>query len=107
MLQRIVPAVLRRPARVLWRVRRDGYNAVPADGAAISAEPPQLLRRNRPLRFIGKIEYLDSWKTRYLLPALGMIPIDRERGVQGILGRRATAAPALARAGGASEKYHP
>ena len=34
----------------------------------------------RTLSFVGKVEYLDSWKTRRLLPALGMIPVDRSDG---------------------------
>lgn len=29
---------------------------------------------------IGKAEYLDDWKTKYLFPAFGMIPIDRAGG---------------------------
>jgi 1-acyl-sn-glycerol-3-phosphate acyltransferase len=34
----------------------------------------------RNISFVGKAEYMDSWKTRYLFPALGMIPIDRSGG---------------------------
>lgn len=34
----------------------------------------------RPVLFVGKSEYLDDWKTRWLFPALGMIPIDRRGG---------------------------
>ena len=30
------------------------------------------------MSFVGKIDYLDSWKTRVVLPALGMIPVDRD-----------------------------
>ena len=40
--------------------------------------PPWLLAVPRPLSFVGKAEYLESWKTRRLFPALGMIPIDRD-----------------------------
>jgi 1-acyl-sn-glycerol-3-phosphate acyltransferase len=29
---------------------------------------------------VGKAEYMDSWKTKHLFPALGMIPIDRGGG---------------------------
>ena len=32
----------------------------------------------RRLSFVGKSDYLDSWKTRLVLPALGMIPVDRD-----------------------------
>ena len=29
---------------------------------------------------MGKAEYMDNWKTKYIFPALGMIPIDRGGG---------------------------
>jgi 1-acyl-sn-glycerol-3-phosphate acyltransferase len=29
---------------------------------------------------VGKAEYMDSWKTKHLFPAMGMIPIDRGGG---------------------------
>ena len=29
---------------------------------------------------IGKGEYMDSWKTKHLFPAMGMIPVDRSGG---------------------------
>jgi len=31
----------------------------------------------RPLKFVGKAEYLEHWPTRRLFPALGMIPVER------------------------------
>ena len=34
----------------------------------------------RRISFVGKAEYMDSWKTKFLFPALGMIPIDRKGG---------------------------
>src|SRR5690606_17972575 len=34
----------------------------------------------RRVSFVGKAEYMDSWKTKRLFPALGMIPIDRGGG---------------------------
>src|SRR5204862_3164658 len=34
----------------------------------------------RSLGLVGKVEYLDSWKTRRLLPAFGMIPVDGSDG---------------------------
>jgi len=34
----------------------------------------------RNISFVGKAEYMDSWKTKFLFPALGMIPIDRGGG---------------------------
>ena len=32
----------------------------------------------RPVIFLGKAEYMDSRKTKYLFPALGMVPIKRD-----------------------------
>jgi 1-acyl-sn-glycerol-3-phosphate acyltransferase len=40
---------------------------------------------DRPVYFIGKADYLSSWKTRRLFPALGMIPIDRDCGARAML----------------------
>jgi 1-acyl-sn-glycerol-3-phosphate acyltransferase len=46
---------------------------------------------DRPVHFIGKSDYLDSWKTRRLFPAMGMIPIDREGGAKAMLALDAAA----------------
>ena len=46
---------------------------------------------DRPVYFIGKADYLDSWKTRRLFPALGMIPIDRDSGTRAVLALDAAA----------------
>ncbi|MGI9596659.1 MAG: lysophospholipid acyltransferase family protein, partial [Acidimicrobiales bacterium] len=77
------PLVLR-----LWDLQVDGLENVPSTGPALlcpnhaaaidSAFVPAVLDRN--LIYVGKSEYLDDWKTRWLLPALGMIPIDRRGG---------------------------
>ncbi len=65
-----------------------GLDNVPADGPAVlcpnhlaaidSFVVPAVI--DRPLLYVGKSEYLDDWKTRWLFPALGMIPIDRRGG---------------------------
>ena len=76
--------------RVLWWVRVEGLEHVPADGPAIIAanhvsffdSVALIMAIRRPVSFVGKAEYLDSWKTRRLLPALGMIPVDRQSGRQ-------------------------
>ena len=39
----------------------------------------------RNISFVGKAEYMDSWKTKYLFPALGMIPIDRGGGKKSLV----------------------
>ncbi len=44
-----------------------------------------MMSLDRPVFFIGKADYLDSWKTRRLFPAMGMIPIDRENGTRAML----------------------
>jgi 1-acyl-sn-glycerol-3-phosphate acyltransferase len=74
--------------RGLWRFDVDGLEHVPESGGAILCPnhtsvidsfflPAALPRR---ISFVGKAEYLDSWKTRRLFPALGMIPLDRGGG---------------------------
>jgi 1-acyl-sn-glycerol-3-phosphate acyltransferase len=92
--------------RILWRVRVEGGERLPRRGPAILAanhvsffdSVVLIMTVRRTLSFVGKIEYLDSWTTRRLLPAMGMIPVDRSDG------RRAIAALKIAagvlRAGG-------
>lgn len=82
--------------RRLFRLRVEGNENLPAAGGAIIAANHLsffdsivlALAVPRPLRFVGKAEYLDSWKTRRLFPALGMIPVDRDspRKAYGALG---------------------
>ena len=72
----------------LWHIERVNYDRLPQQGPAIlcpnhisfldSAFLMLTLPRN--ISFVGKAEYLDSWKTKYLFPAMGMIPIDRSGG---------------------------
>jgi 1-acyl-sn-glycerol-3-phosphate acyltransferase len=72
----------------LWTINREGYERLPADGPAIlcpnhisfldSAFLMMTVPRN--ISFVGKAEYMDSWKTKFLFPAMGMIPIDRAGG---------------------------
>jgi 1-acyl-sn-glycerol-3-phosphate acyltransferase len=72
----------------LWRIEVEGIDHLPDDGGAILA-PNHLsvldhfvLASSLPRRitFVGKSEYMDDWKTKYIFPALGMIPIDRGGG---------------------------
>jgi 1-acyl-sn-glycerol-3-phosphate acyltransferase len=75
-------------AKLLWHIGTDGYGKLPATGGAILCPNHisfldsafLLLTLPRRISFVGKAEYLDSWKTRYLFPAMGMIPIDRSGG---------------------------
>ncbi len=72
----------------LWTINRHGFERLPADGPAIlcpnhiSFLDSMFLMFTLPrnISFVGKAEYMDSWKTKYLFPALGMIPIDRSGG---------------------------
>ena len=81
-------AVARPVYRVTYPIRAEGMVNVPTDGPAILAanhisffdSVVLMLSLARRTRFVGKAEYLDSWRTRYVLPALGMIPIERQAG---------------------------
>jgi 1-acyl-sn-glycerol-3-phosphate acyltransferase len=90
--------------RILFPVRVVGAANVPLHGGAILA-PNHLsffdtvvlmFSLRRGTRFIGKAEYMDSWKTKYLFPAMGMIPIERQAGRQAMAALD-TAASALRR----------
>ncbi|MGH9271470.1 MAG: lysophospholipid acyltransferase family protein [Ilumatobacteraceae bacterium] len=86
-LYRVVNAVATPVYRALWRVRVDGRHHVPANGGAIVAAnhvsffDSVALLQSIPRRayFIGKAEYMHSWTTRHLFPAMGLIPIEREQ----------------------------
>jgi 1-acyl-sn-glycerol-3-phosphate acyltransferase len=76
------------PFRYLWNVTTEGLENVPAKGAAIIA-PNHIsvldsffvpLCLGRRMTYVGKAEYMDDWKTKYVFPAIGMIPIDRSGG---------------------------
>jgi len=80
--------VLRPAFRFGWRLNVHGLEHVPTSGGAIlcpnhtsvldSFFMPAVLPRR--ITYVGKAEYMDSWKTKHLFPALGMIPIDRSGG---------------------------
>jgi 1-acyl-sn-glycerol-3-phosphate acyltransferase len=75
-------------ARRLWKFTLEGFDRLPADGPAILCPNHVsfvdsaflMIMVPRRISFVGKAEYMDSWKTRRLFPALGMIPIDRAGG---------------------------
>ncbi|HUI04829.1 MAG TPA: lysophospholipid acyltransferase family protein, partial [Acidimicrobiales bacterium] len=73
---------------LVWRVRVEGREHVPARGPVILAPnhvafldsmflPLVLLRR---VTFVAKAEYFDSWKTAWFFRAAGQIPMRREGG---------------------------
>lgn len=87
-LQSRFRSVARPVATRLWTIEREGYDRLPHEGPAILCPNHVsfldsaflMLTVPRNVSFVGKAEYLDSWKTRHLFPAMGMIPIDRSGG---------------------------
>lgn len=84
----VARAIVRPTMRALWRINVTGLHHVPESGPAIfcpnhisfidSLVLPCVL--DRQISYVGKAEYMDSWKTKYIFPAIGMIPIDRGGG---------------------------
>jgi 1-acyl-sn-glycerol-3-phosphate acyltransferase len=72
----------------LWRFHLEGFDRLPDAGPAILCPNHVsfldsaflMLHVPRNISYVGKAEYMDSWKTKYIFPALGMIPIDRSGG---------------------------
>ncbi len=72
----------------LWKFNLEGFDRLPTDGPAILCPNHVsfldsaflMLQVLRNISFVGKAEYMDSWKTKFLFPAMGMIPIDRAGG---------------------------
>jgi|TARA_R110002110_G_scaffold413401_3_gene640729 1-acyl-sn-glycerol-3-phosphate acyltransferase len=72
----------------LWDFEIEGWEHIPRIGPGLIAPnhlsfcdsvfiPAALPRR---MWAIGKGEYMDSWKTKHIFPAMGMIPVDRTGG---------------------------
>jgi 1-acyl-sn-glycerol-3-phosphate acyltransferase len=86
--QDIARTVLNPVRKLLWKVRVDGLDRLPETGPAILAPNHisfldsafLMLVVPRRISFVGKAEYMDSWKTKFFFPAMGMIPIDRSGG---------------------------
>ena len=84
-LYRVTRAVLRTAYRVLTPVKVSGEQHLPLSGPVILAAnhisffDTIVLMLSVPRRtyFVGKAEYMDSWTTRRLFPAFGLIPIER------------------------------
>lgn len=82
--RRIIKPLLNR----FWDVTIEGFENVPTQGPAILCPNHisffdsvfTMVYADRQISFVGKAEYMDSWKTKHLFPALGMIPIDRAGG---------------------------
>ena len=75
-------------ARRLWNIDVRGLEHLPRRGAAVLCPNHisfldsafLMLVAPRRISFVGKAEYMRSWKTKFVFPALGMIPIDRSGG---------------------------
>ncbi len=84
----VAKAILEPIFKLLWRVEIQGAQNIPRTGPAIlcpnhtSVIDSFLLpfAAGRRVTFVGKAEYMDDWKTKWLFPQLGMIPIDRGGG---------------------------
>ena len=82
--RRVAGPVVRR----LWHINCTGYERLPEHGPVILCPNHisfldsmfLMFTLTRNISFVGKAEYMDSWKTKHLFPALGMIPIDRSGG---------------------------
>ena len=86
--QGLFRALLTPPFRYFWSITTEGLEHLPPSGGAIIAPNhmsvldsffvPLVLPRR--ITYVGKAEYMDDFKTKYLFPAMGMIPIDRSGG---------------------------
>ena len=73
---------------LLWRVKVEGREHIPAHGPAVLAANhqsfcdsfflPLVLRRR--VTYVAKAEYFDSWKTAWFFRAAGQIPMSRSGG---------------------------
>jgi 1-acyl-sn-glycerol-3-phosphate acyltransferase len=85
LMYRVVHAVVRPFYRLLTPVAVVGAEHLPSSGPVIVAAnhisffDTVVLMLSVPRRtyFVGKAEYMGSWTTRRLFPALGLIPIER------------------------------
>lgn len=77
--------------RLLWRPKAKGLENVPAEGPCVltcnhlsfidSLFVPLVLKRR--VVYLGKSDYFDSWRTRWFMRAVGVIPVPREGGSAG------------------------
>jgi 1-acyl-sn-glycerol-3-phosphate acyltransferase len=81
-------AAMRPIAKRCWTFDLQGFERLPAQGPAILCPNHisfldsafLMVWSPRNISFVGKAEYMDSWKTKHLFPMMGMIPIDRSGG---------------------------
>jgi 1-acyl-sn-glycerol-3-phosphate acyltransferase len=84
----IMKAIISPFLYLLWRVRVEGREHIPAHGPVILAANHQsfcdsfflpLVVRRR-VTYVAKAEYFDSWKTSWFFRAAGQIPMNRSGG---------------------------
>ncbi len=86
-LRRTLPMVVNR----YFSLRVEGLENIPADRPAILASNHQSFIDSvvlpisvpRPVYFLGKSEYWDSWRTRWFFEATGVVPVYRDGGDKG------------------------
>lgn len=83
---------LRKPinavVKQLWNITIEGLDNVPTDGPVLLTpnhlsfidSPFVMALSPRRTLAVGKGEYMNSWKTKHVFPAFGMVPIDRSGG---------------------------
>ena len=84
----IMKAIISPFLYLLWRVKVEGREHIPADGAVILAANHQSfcdsfflpLVVKRRVTYVAKAEYFDSWKTAWFFRAAGQIPMNRSGG---------------------------
>ncbi len=80
--------VLGPPLRAVYRPRAQGVEGIPTGGGCILASNHVSfvdslfvpLMCPRPVVFLGKADYFDSWRTRWFMKSVNVIPVRREGG---------------------------
>jgi hypothetical protein len=93
-LQRRTRRLLSPVVRRLWHIDMHGYERLPADGPAILCPNHisfldsafLMLTVPRNISFVGKAEYMDSWKTKYIFPAFRCLPQHWRRTLSAFVG---------------------
>jgi 1-acyl-sn-glycerol-3-phosphate acyltransferase len=87
LLKRVLPPIV----NPYFRVFLEGLENIPTEGAAILAcnhlsfidSIALPINVPRPVYFLGKADYWDSWRTRWFFQGVGVVPVEREGGEKG------------------------
>lgn len=90
-MYRVLRAIIPPVANPYFSLTLDGLGNVPATGPAVLAcnhlsfIDSIVLPINipRPVYFLGKADYWDSWRTRWFFQGTGVVPVHRDGGVKG------------------------